>query len=87
VLSQLDAGPEGAENQPGKYPPPDSDPFSGVEFCKNPGCVSSQFAATASRGFEFEKRRQHFMRVDNEALSVVAVSIHNPDRSPFTIES
>jgi hypothetical protein len=32
----------------------------------------SQFAATPSRRFQFQKRRQFFIRVHNETLSVVA---------------
>jgi len=87
VLSQLDAGPEGAENQRGKYPPPDSDPFSSVEFYKNPGCVSSQFAALADRQFKFQKRGQLLIGMHNETLSVVAICIRNEDRPSRTIHS
>jgi len=39
----------------------------------------------ASRRFEFQKRRQLFIRVHNESLSVVAMRICNPDRSPVGI--
>jgi hypothetical protein len=35
--------------------------------------------------FEFKKRRQLFIRTHNEPLSVVAVCINNPDRSPVGI--
>jgi hypothetical protein len=35
--------------------------------------------------FEFKKRRQLFLRTHNETLSVVAMRVHNPDRSPVGI--
>jgi hypothetical protein len=41
--------------------------------------LSSPFAANANRRFEFQKRAQLFIRTDNEALSVVAMRVNNPD--------
>jgi hypothetical protein len=38
-----------------------------------------------NRRFEFQKRSQLFIRVHNETLSVAAMCVSNPDRSPFTI--
>jgi hypothetical protein len=38
-----------------------------------------------NRRFEFHKRGQQFLRTHNETLSVVAVCVSNPNRSPFTI--
>ena len=35
--------------------------------------------------FEFEKRSQHFIRVDNETLSVPAMRVSNEDCSPAGI--
>jgi len=35
--------------------------------------------------FQFQKRSQLFIGVYNETLSVIAVRINNPDRSPLTI--
>jgi hypothetical protein len=35
--------------------------------------------------FKFNKRGQFFIRVHNETLSVVAVRVRNPDRSPVGI--
>jgi hypothetical protein len=35
------------------------------------------------RRFEFDKRGQFFIRVHNEALSVVSMRVCNPDRSPL----
>ena len=35
--------------------------------------------------FQFHKRSQLFIRVHDEALSVVAVRVSNPDRSPVGI--
>jgi hypothetical protein len=46
------AGPEGAKNLAGqKCPPPDSNPFNGVEFGKNLARLSRQFATGANRRF------------------------------------
>jgi hypothetical protein len=39
-----------------------------------------------NRSFQFQKRRQLFIRSHNETLSVIAASIRNPDRSPFAIQ-
>jgi hypothetical protein len=44
--------------------------------------LSSQFAATPSRRFKFEKRCQLFIRVHNEKLFVVAMRVSYPDCSP-----
>jgi hypothetical protein len=33
--------------------------------------------------FQFQKRRQHFIGMHNETLSVSAMRICNPDRSPL----
>jgi hypothetical protein len=46
---------------------------------------SSRRSAGSSRRFEFQKRRQLLIRVHNETLSIVAVRIGNPDRSPVGI--
>jgi hypothetical protein len=35
--------------------------------------------------FEFCKRSQLFIGVHNKTLSVVAMCVHNPDRSPVRI--
>jgi hypothetical protein len=39
-----------------------------------------------NRRFEFQKRRQQFIRTHNKALSIVAVRVSNPDRSPLRID-
>jgi hypothetical protein len=36
--------------------------------------------------FEFEKRRQRFIGAHNEPLSVTALCVCNPDRSPVGIQ-
>ena len=36
-------------------------------------------------GFEFPKRSQLLIGVHNETLSVVAVRVNNPDRTPLRI--
>src|SRR6266478_3166346 len=53
---------------------------------ENYASLSSQFAATPNCRFEFEKRGQLIIRVHNEALTVVAMRVHNPDRSPLGIK-
>jgi hypothetical protein len=44
-----------------------------------------QFSASANRRFQFQKRSQYFIRSHNETLSVAAMCVSNPDRSPFEI--
>jgi hypothetical protein len=46
--------------------------------------LSKQFAASANHRFEFDKRRQFFIRTHKETLSV-AMRVSNPDRSPLGI--
>jgi hypothetical protein len=41
----------------------------------------------SDRRFEFQKRRQYFIGVHNEPLSVAAMRVNNPNRSPLTIQS
>lgn len=36
-----------------------------------------------NRSFKFQKRRQLFIRAGNQTLSVAAMSINNPNRSPL----
>jgi hypothetical protein len=38
-----------------------------------------------NRPFHFTKRGQFFIRVHNEPLSVVAMRVNNPDRSPASL--
>jgi hypothetical protein len=40
---------------------------------------------SATQRFQFEKHPQFFIRMDNEALSVVPVYVNNPDPSPLAI--
>jgi len=49
------------------------------------GCQAAK-AATANRRFQFYKRSQLFIRVHNETLSVAAMSVCDPDCSPFAIQ-
>jgi len=37
------------------------------------------------RRFKFDKRSQLFIRTHNEALSIAAMRVTNPDRSPVAI--
>jgi hypothetical protein len=47
--------------------------------------LSRQFAASADRRFEFQKRRQFFIRTHNATLFVAAMRVNDPDRSPVGI--
>ena len=79
------AGPEEAKNLAGKVLRLIQDRLSDAEFGKNLANLSKQFAVSADRRFEFQKRRQLFIRSHNETLSVVAMRIGNPDRSPVGV--
>jgi hypothetical protein len=57
--------------------------LSDAEFGKNVANLSNQFAVTANRRFQFHKRSQLFIGTHNEPLSVVAMRVCNPNRSPF----
>jgi hypothetical protein len=61
--------------------------FSDTEFDKNLATLSNQFAVSTNRRFKFNKRSQLLLSVHNEALSVVAMRVCNPDCSAFTIQS
>jgi hypothetical protein len=39
----------------------------------------------SNRRFQFQKRSQLFIRVHNQALSVAAMRVCNPNRSPLRI--
>jgi hypothetical protein len=67
-------------SQPGKSPPPDSNPFSDAEFEKI-STASQANSATTNRRRGFQKSRQLFLRVRKETFSVAAMCVHNPDRS------
>jgi len=43
------------------------------------------YSSGANRQFKFQKRGQLFVRVHNEPLSVAAMRVNNPDRSPLRI--
>jgi hypothetical protein len=66
------AGPEETKNPAGKEVLRlIQGPFSDAEFGKNLANLSNQFAASANRRFEFQKRAQLFICTHNETLSVV----------------
>jgi hypothetical protein len=48
--------------------------------------LSTQKAAALNRRFEFDKRSQLFTRAHNETLSIAAMRVSNPDRSPVGIQ-
>jgi hypothetical protein len=79
------AGPEEATNPAGKVLRLIQDRLSDAEFGKTAANLSNQFAASADRQFQFEKRSQLFIRTHDEPLSVVAMRVTNPDRSPVGI--
>jgi hypothetical protein len=41
----------------------------------------------ANYQFELHKRRQFFIGPHNETLSVIAMCVHNPDRSLMRVDS
>jgi len=43
--------------------------------------LNSQPLPTANRRFQFQKRRQLFIRSHNEPLSIAAMRVNNPDCS------
>ncbi len=47
-----------------------------------PGCLRD---CAANRRFQFHKSGQLFVRTHNEAPSIVAMRVSNPDRSPVGI--
>ena len=49
--------------------------------------VEASFPARPNRLFKFQKRRQYFIGVHNETLSVVAMPVCNPDCSSLRITS
>jgi hypothetical protein len=52
---------------------------------ENRAGLSRRFVGSANRTFEFEKRGQLFIGTHNQAVSVVAMCVCNPDRSPAGI--
>jgi hypothetical protein len=48
---------------------------------------SFERSAGSNRRFKFQKRSQLFVCTHNETLSVVAMRVGNPNRSPFAIHS
>jgi hypothetical protein len=54
-------------------------------FEKTPPARQAQLVANANRFFQFHKRSQLFIGVHNETLSVGAVCLCNPDRSPVGV--
>jgi hypothetical protein len=83
LLILLVARLEEAKNPAGESPPPDSDPFSDVEFGKKSRRLSSKLAASANRRLEFQKRSQLFIRTHNEAFSSSRCGICNTDWRGF----
>jgi hypothetical protein len=58
-------------------------PFAGMVAFRRFLLSGAEF--TANRRFQFQKRRQLFIRVHNKTLPVVTMCVHNPDRSPVGI--
>jgi hypothetical protein len=59
--------------------------INGGEFGENYASLSKQFVARPNRRFEFHKPAELFVGVHNKALSVAAMRIGDPDRSPLRI--
>jgi hypothetical protein len=49
------------------------------------GTTKRLMSDPADHRFEFDKRSQLFIRTNNETLSVAAMCVNNPDRSPLRI--
>jgi hypothetical protein len=80
------SGPEAAKNLAGKCPPPDSLPFNDSRVWeKSRQLVKDRKPQPSIRRFKFDKRRQLFIRVHNETLSVAAMCVRDPGRSPVGI--
>jgi hypothetical protein len=47
--------------------------------------LSTQFAASANRRFQFHKRGQLFIRTHNEPLSIAVMRVSNEDCAPAGI--
>jgi hypothetical protein len=63
--------------QSGKAPDfEEKDPLASSFVCPTQG-------VTSIRRFQFRKRAQFFICTHNETLSVVAMCVSNPDRSPL----
>jgi hypothetical protein len=58
-------------------------PFAGMVAFRRFRLSAAEFAA--NRRFKVQKRSQLFIRTHNETLSVVAMRVCNPDRSPVGI--
>ena len=78
-------GLEEVKNPAGKSPPPDSDPFSGRRALKESHLLVKHNRRSMNRLFEFQKCRQLFVGVHNETLSIAAICVANPSRSPLCI--
>jgi len=80
------AGPEGAKKPSGeKFLRLIQIRLTTASFDKNRVNCQHNSPALANRGFQFHKRSQLFLRAHNEALSVIAMRVRNPDRSPVGI--
>jgi len=58
--------------------------FISGEFGRNLACLSRQFTASADRRFQFHKRRQLFIGMHNEPLSL-AMRVNDPNCAPLGI--
>ena len=67
------------------HPTPDSDLCVGSESGKMLPDLSMQKAAASNRRFKFQKRSQFFIRTHDVTLTVAAMCISDPDRSPVAI--
>ena len=59
--------------------------FMGVSLEKISPVRQTNSPLVPNRSFQFQKRSQFFIRTHNVTLSVVAVRVHNADRSPARI--
>jgi hypothetical protein len=78
-LHSLNPAPRGTVNHPHRH----GDNLSSFISCAP---QSSGGSALLNRRLEFHKRHQLFICTHNETLSVVAMRVSNPDRSPVGIK-
>jgi hypothetical protein len=65
-----------------------SNPTAQITLVQETGSIKRQAVrGGANRRFKFHKRGQLFLRMHNETLSVAAMRVNNPDRSPVGIHA
>jgi len=77
----------GEEPSGAKSPPPDSDPFKRRRVWPKLHQLVKKIRRKPDTPLQAQKRSQLFIRSHNETLSVAAMCVCNPDRSPLGIDA